>query len=49
MWAADARQYGAYRLSRARRDTILAADTPGGLAIQIDHAEQAETRQPPAR
>jgi hypothetical protein len=48
-WVADAGQYGAYRLSRARRDAILAADAPSDLAIQIEHAEQAETEQPPAR
>ena len=39
-WAADAGQYGAYRLSQAQRDTILAADTPGDLAAQIEHAEK---------
>jgi hypothetical protein len=48
-WVADAGQCGAYRLSRARRDAILAADAPSDLAIQIEHAEQAETGQPRAR
>lgn len=46
VWAADAGQYGAYRLSRARRDTILAAGTPAELAAQIEQAEQADRARP---
>jgi hypothetical protein len=41
-WATDAGHYGAYRLSRAQRDTILSAATPDDLAAQIEHAEQVE-------
>jgi hypothetical protein len=44
-WAADASQYGAYRLSRARRDTVLSASTPEALAALIKQAEQTETRR----
>jgi hypothetical protein len=40
-WDADIGQYGAYPLSRARRSTILTAATPGDLASEIGHAEQA--------
>jgi hypothetical protein len=45
-WAADDRQYGAYRLSRARRGAILSAATPHDLAAQIEHAERAEPARP---
>jgi hypothetical protein len=45
-WAADAGQYGAYRLARSQRDTILAAATPADLAAQIKQTEQAEPARP---
>jgi neutral trehalase len=42
IWVAQASQYRAYRLSRAQRESVLAADTPAALAAQIEQAEQAE-------
>ena len=44
IWVAQAGKYRAYRLSRARREAVLTADTPTGLAAQIEHAEQAERK-----
>jgi hypothetical protein len=41
LWVAPAGQYRAHRLSRKRRDTILAATTPEDLTAQIEQAEQA--------
>jgi hypothetical protein len=48
IWLASARQYRAYRrMPGARRDTTLAASTPGDLAAQIAQAEQASPLAPP--
>ena len=48
IWLAPAREYRAYRrLPGARRDTALAASTPGDLAALISQAERA-VRTPPA-
>jgi hypothetical protein len=48
IWLASARQYQAYRrMPGARRDTTLAASTPGDLAAQIAQAEQASPLAPP--
>jgi hypothetical protein len=50
IWLAPIRQYKAYRrLPGARRDTALAARTPGDLAAQITQAEQARRTPPPRR
>ena len=47
LWLDRTREYRAYRLTRARRDSVLTAATPGDLVAQIGQAEQA-ARTPPA-
>lgn len=44
IWVAHDSQFWAYRLSRARRESVLAADTPAALAVQIEQAEQTESK-----
>jgi hypothetical protein len=46
IWLTPAREYRAYRLPDARRDTTLAATTPDRLAAAITRAEQAFPRIP---
>jgi hypothetical protein len=41
LWLGRTRQYRAYRLARARGDTVLTAATPAGLVAQIGEAERA--------
>lgn len=47
LWVAPAQQYHAFRLSRRRRDAVLAAATPEDLTAQIEHAEHPARRTPP--
>jgi hypothetical protein len=49
LWAADAHQFQAFRLSRKHRTTVLAAATPEDLTAQIEHAEQAEQAEQAGR
>ena len=48
IWLASAREFRAYRrMPGARRDTVLAALTPGDLSAQIAGAEDPSTSGPP--
>jgi len=49
LWAAQASQYQAFRLSRRHRDAVLAAATPEELTAQIEDAERAEQARQAAR
>ncbi|HTS95777.1 MAG TPA: hypothetical protein VMI33_04085 [Streptosporangiaceae bacterium] len=41
LWLDRTREYRAYRLTRARCDSVLTAGTPADLVAQISAAEQA--------
>jgi hypothetical protein len=47
LWLGRTSEYRAYRLSGARRDSVLTAATPAGLVAQMGEAERA-VRTPPA-